>query len=177
MQLRSVPASSVRVIANRAVRTLRARAMSSHAGAKVSEHDRFMFDLNGFLVLRNVFSAQEVAAANAAIDAQSASLMERSAAGLRNASAGTPMAASGPRQDMGGMMLWPKPHCDIFRQVLAHPTLVPYLNALCGEGYRMDHQPMVIAQHSGSEGFKLHGGPISGSSGSGNFNPELQASQ
>ena len=33
---------------------------------------------------------------------------------------------------------------------------------LTGEGYRMDHQPLVIAQDADSEGFSLHGGPISG---------------
>jgi hypothetical protein len=39
-----------------------------------------------------------------------------------------------------------------FRAVLTHPKLVPYYTALCGEGYRMDHQPLVIAQGADSEG-------------------------
>ena len=30
--------------------------------------------------------------------------------------------------------------------MLCHPKLVPYLTELCGLGYRLDHQPMVIAQ-------------------------------
>jgi len=78
--------------------------------------------------------------------------------------------------DMGGMLFWKKPHSDLFRSVLAHPRLIPYLNAFCGEGYRMDHQPLVIAQDGDSEGFSLHGGPVSGDDGVpfGRFNPELQ---
>ena len=40
----------------------------------------------------------------------------------------------------------------------------------------MDHQPLLIAQSANSEGFSLHGGPISGDDGvpDGHFNPELQ---
>ena len=37
---------------------------------------------------------------------------------------------------------------------------VPYLNELCGEGYRLDHMPLVIESEKGAEGFSLHGGTI-----------------
>merc|ERR1719191_2078891 len=106
----------------------------------MNPHEKFLFDLNGFLVVRGVFTAEEVAAGNAA--------------------AGTALAAAGPRMDLGGMLGWQEPHCRFFRDVLTHPTLVPYYCALLGEGYRLDHQPQVIAQDSGSEGFVLHGGPL-----------------
>lgn len=49
-----------------------------------------------------------------------------------------------------------------FREVLAHPKLIPYYHLLLGEGYRMDHLPLLISQVDGSEGFCLHGGPIKG---------------
>ena len=134
------------------------------------------FSSNGFLVVRDVFTADEVATANAAIDANIDQLRSRDALALRNAKDGTPMSAEGPRKDMGGMLWWDQPHCEFFRSVLTHPKLVPYYTALCGEGYRLDHQPLVIAQSAGSEGFALHGGPISGADGvpEGVFNPELQ---
>jgi hypothetical protein len=48
--------------------------------------------------------------------------------------------------DMGGMLLWQSPHCDLFRNVLAHPKLLPVMHTLLGKGYRLDHQPIVIAQ-------------------------------
>ena len=50
---------------------------------------------------------------------------------------------------MGGMLFWEQPHCEVFRTMLCHPKLVPYLTELCGLGYRLDHQPMVIAQAGG----------------------------
>ena len=60
---------------------------------------------------------------------------------------------------------------DPFRGLLAHPRIAPYLAALLGDGYRLDHQPMALLQDAGSEGFGLHGGPLTGS---GDLNPELQ---
>eukprot|EP00302_Diacronema_sp_CCMP2436_P017784 CAMPEP_0179882354 /NCGR_PEP_ID=MMETSP0982-20121206/28101_1 /TAXON_ID=483367 /ORGANISM="non described non described, Strain CCMP 2436" /LENGTH=320 /DNA_ID=CAMNT_0021776659 /DNA_START=182 /DNA_END=1144 /DNA_ORIENTATION=- len=146
------------------------------SASHMSAHDKFLFDLNGFVVVRNVFSPSEVASANAAIDANAAKLCAREETGLRNAQEASLHGAAGPRLDMGGMLGWPKPHSDVFRSVLAHPKLIPYITELCGEGYRLDHQPLIVAQNKDSEGFSLHGGPISGDDGQpkGKFNPELQ---
>jgi hypothetical protein len=55
-------------------------------------------------------------------------------------------SAAGARMDMGGMLYWPSPHCDLFRNVLAHPRLLPVMHTLLGQGYRLDHQPLVIVQ-------------------------------
>ena len=55
--------------------------------------------------------------------------------------------------------------------MLAHPKLVPLLHRMVGQGYRMDHMPLLIAQEKGAEGFSLHGGPLTEQ---GHFNPHLQ---
>ena len=158
---------------NLALRTLQlsSRRPLATMSAGITEREKFEFDLNGFLVLRNVLSAEEVASANAAIDAHAAELQSRAPEPLRNAKRGTLHGADGPRLDMGGMIWWDKPHCDAFRRVLVHPKLIPYYEALCGRGYRLDHQPLVVQQERNSEGFALHGGPIQAS---GAFSPELQ---
>eukprot|EP00316_Scyphosphaera_apsteinii_P024051 CAMPEP_0119343208 /NCGR_PEP_ID=MMETSP1333-20130426/106324_1 /TAXON_ID=418940 /ORGANISM="Scyphosphaera apsteinii, Strain RCC1455" /LENGTH=322 /DNA_ID=CAMNT_0007355589 /DNA_START=218 /DNA_END=1186 /DNA_ORIENTATION=+ len=150
--------------------------MSSMATNSVSMRERFLFDLNGFLVIRNVLSNTEVDAANAAIDAHYSKLQQRTSTALRNTKADSPLSAEGPRQDMGGMLWWPKPDAEVFRSILTHPKLVPYYTMLCGEGYRLDHQPLLIVQDRDSEGFSLHGGPVSLDHGiqQGRFNPELQ---
>ena len=72
---------------------------------------------------------------------------------------------------MGGMLGWEEPHREIFRKLLAHPKLVQYLHMVIGEGYRLDHSPLIIAQNKGSEGFSLHGGSIE--AGTENLAPEL----
>lgn len=140
--------------------------------SQFSDQERYLFDLNGFLVVRNVLSQDELAAANAAIDAHQDHAQERSGI-LRNTRLRTPLAGDNQsgRLDLGGMLAWPRPHCDVFRSLLAHPKLVPALTALCGPGYRMDHLPLGILQNRGSEGFALHGGPLNSE---GHFNPTLQ---
>ena len=125
----------------------------------MTPREKFLFDLNGFLVIRGVFTPEEIASANAAVDNHKANLMPRGD-GLKNTKAGTPLAATGPRNDMGGMLYWPKEQSSTFREVLTHPRLVPYYTALMGEGYRLDHQPLLVAQDANSEGFSLHGGPV-----------------
>ena len=81
-------------------------------------------------------SPEEVKAANNAIDAHQGELKGRTHPELRNTKDGTPLAGDGttPRLDMGGMLGWERPHSDVFRRLLAHPRLVPYLTELLGEG-------------------------------------------
>ena len=69
--------------------------MSTAADAlKISDEEKFLFDLNGFLVLRGVLSPEEVAAANAAIDAKQGLLHARDKPALRNTKAGSPLDAA-----------------------------------------------------------------------------------
>ena len=133
----------------------------------VSEADRYLFDLNGYLVIKNVFTPEEVAAANAVITSHMPSAQERTDDAVRNTKRGTPLAGDGKsgRIDLGGVLGWRAPGSELFRSVLDHPSLVPYFHDFLGKGYRMDHMPFVIAQNKGSEGFSLHGGTIDVSSG------------
>jgi hypothetical protein len=127
--------------------------------AIMNDAEKYIFDLNGYIVLRGVFSAEEVAAANEAIDKHSDAVLARQGV-LRNTAKGTVLGGDGasPRKDLGGMLSWEDGDSAFFRSVLAHSKLVPYLNELLGKGYRMDHQPFCILQDKGSEGFALHGG-------------------
>ena len=152
-------------------------AQSENTGAKpMSDYEKFIFDLNGYIILRNVLSAEEVESMNKAVDCHKDEVRARTEAALKNTKSNTSLSASGSRQDLGGMLGWESPHGDMFRRLLAHPKVSPYLVALCGEGYRLDHQPLVLLQNKNSEGFSLHGGPLSGHDGvpEGRFNPELQ---
>ncbi len=48
-----------------------------------------------------------------------------------------PLAGDGVtgRFDMGGMLGWPSPECDFFREVMTAPKIVPVLNELLGTGH------------------------------------------
>ena len=138
------------------------------ASSGLTDHEKFLFDLNGYLVVRGALSADEISELNAAIDAHSHEAISRDATALKNAKRAGVFGAKGSRRDLGGMLNWEE---DGFRKLLAHPKLAPYCDALLGPGYRLDHQPMVLQQDAGSEGFSLHGGPLKGNH---DLNPELQ---
>ena len=144
--------------------------------AAMTATEKYLFDLQGFLVVKGVLSPAEVAAANAAIDTRAAAggFCERTGAVLRNtkATSGAMMTGDGTtgRLDMGGMLGWPGADSAVFRSVLAHPRLVPYFETLLGQGYRMDHMPLLIASEKGCDGFSLHGGTVDEA---GNYNPGL----
>jgi ectoine hydroxylase-related dioxygenase (phytanoyl-CoA dioxygenase family) len=138
---------------------------------EMTADEKYLFDLNGYIVVRGVLTPEEVREANARID-EHGKFVERSDDELRNAAKGTTLYGSGPgRKDMGGVLEWGDVESRIFRSILAHPNLVPLFHGILGKGYRMDHSPFVLAQEKGAEGFALHGGTID--CGSGQYNPHL----
>jgi hypothetical protein len=110
---------------------------------------KFLFDLTGFVVVRNVLTEQQVDAANRAVDAHSE----------REAKEGPPAG----RLDMINMLSWDMQDRRPFLDMLAHPKLVPYLNCILGSGFRMDHAPAVLTNSPGENGK----GMLHGSSGPG----------
>eukprot|EP00543_Licmophora_paradoxa_P007412 CAMPEP_0202448612 /NCGR_PEP_ID=MMETSP1360-20130828/7426_1 /ASSEMBLY_ACC=CAM_ASM_000848 /TAXON_ID=515479 /ORGANISM="Licmophora paradoxa, Strain CCMP2313" /LENGTH=322 /DNA_ID=CAMNT_0049066277 /DNA_START=288 /DNA_END=1256 /DNA_ORIENTATION=- len=140
---------------------------------EMTDDERYLFDLNGFIIIRGVLNEDEIKEANAVIDKRADEMVERKADALRNAAEGTPLYGTGPgRKDMGRVLEWGKEDSRIFKSILAHPRLVPLYHGILGKGYRMDHLPFVIAQDKGAEGFALHGGTIDCSSGE--YNPFLE---
>ena len=128
----------------------------------MTDLEKYLFDLNGFLVVRGVFSEEEVRNANAAIDKRSSKIVERKGDLRLGGNKGAPLAGDGVtgREDLGGMLGWPEGDREVFRSVLTHPKLVPYYHALVGNGYRMDHLPLLIQQNPGADGFVFHGGKM-----------------
>jgi ectoine hydroxylase-related dioxygenase (phytanoyl-CoA dioxygenase family) len=139
---------------------------------EMTEDERYLFDLNGYLIVRGVLSPDEVSAANAAIDRHTDQAVQRNSTALRNAVRGTALYGTGPgRKDLGRVLEWGKTDSAVFKSILAHPRLVPIFHGILGKGYRMDHLPFVIMQDKGAEGFQLHGGTVDCTSGE--YNPHL----
>lgn len=133
---------------------------------EMSEAERYLFDLNGFLIVRNVLSPEEIAACHAAIDKHMDEAVAREDPSLRNAVEGSPMYGTGPpRLDLGGIFEWGDVESKVFKSILAHPRLVPLFHGLLGKGYRLDHIPFVLMNNKGGEGFQLHGGTVDCASG------------
>jgi ectoine hydroxylase-related dioxygenase (phytanoyl-CoA dioxygenase family) len=143
-----------------------------YAITEMTASERYLFDLNGYIVIPNVLTAEEVQHANDAIDRHMHMVVERKDVVLRNAVHGSYMFGLGPgRKDLGRVLEWGMEDSKVFASILNHPRLVPVFHGILGKGYRMDHLPFCILQDYGSEGFQLHGGTIDCMTGE--YNPHL----
>ena len=102
----------------------------------MNDEQRFLFDLQGFLVVPGVLSAAELATLNAIADEK----VER---------------YSSPVED------WEEHQCSFWGQPLVdlidHPKVVPYLLELVGPYFRIDHDYCMFMRRGDKRG-GLHGG-------------------
>ena len=117
----------------------------------MNDTEKYLFDLNGYLVLEDVLSSADVAELNRLIDEQN---LPEPGLGTRDARFG----GSGGAFEVHGagdspFLEWGKPFCDL----LDHPGVLPYLREIIGDGFRLDHY-YGIYMRDGTAGLRLHGG-------------------
>ncbi len=122
----------------------------------MNKYEEFFFDLNGYLIIENVLNQNEVSRCLEAIEHQRESIKIRSSEESLSRGAKALEGKQG-RGDISGMLTWPSPWAEPFKELLVNPVIVPYLNELLGEGFRLDHL-YGISMNKGSEGFVFHGG-------------------
>ena len=123
----------------------------------MNEDEKYLFDLNGYLILRDVVDPELVARCNAAIDHYDDQIetSEREFEGSFKELA-TPV-----RQRWSDDMIhWEKPWREGFLELLVHPRLKSYLHELLGSGYRMAYAPRLVMMDTGCAGHLLHGGRL-----------------
>ena len=120
----------------------------------MNEDEKYLFDLNGYIVVKNVLDEEALARCNEAIDHYAGGIRERT-----QSLAGSSTALRGitGRGELSGMLGWEHPWREPFRDMLAHPRIVPYLHEILGKGFRLDHLPSLIGMRRGAEGHMLHG--------------------
>ncbi|MCZ6635055.1 MAG: phytanoyl-CoA dioxygenase family protein [bacterium] len=84
----------------------------------MSNEENYCFDVAGYLHIPGVLNQGEVNVLNQALD-------------------------EGEHAD--GMLGWPSPLRDPFRDLLVHPQLVWFLNQIVGYGFRLDRQPELLS--------------------------------
>lgn len=120
----------------------------------MTNDEKYLFDLMGYIVIEDALTPEEVAQCNEAIDHHIDQMTDQ-----RTLSGGSKaLEGSSTRKDLGGMLSWEHPWCDPFRELLVHPSVVPFFNTILGEHYRLDHGPGLIAMNEGCEGGTLHHG-------------------
>ncbi len=103
------------------------------------ESERYLFDLQGFLVVEDILNDEEIAALKELIDKQVAIKNQPSASKLR----------------FDSLLSWGKP----FRSLIDNHRITPYLSELLGGKFRLDHDYLhIIRQGVGPIGCYLHGG-------------------
>ncbi len=94
----------------------------------MNAEEKYLFDLMGFLVVKQVLSRDEVDELNALID--SYDLWRKAESGQEAAWVNDPNFMT-----LGALHTWDEP----FRRLLAHPKMMPYLKSLVGPKFRYDH--------------------------------------
>ena len=120
----------------------------------MTEAEKYLFDVHGYIVIENALSAEELAAANAAVDHYAHQIDVR---GKDLAHRSSTLAGTSGRGDMGSLLTWEKPYCQIFRDMMVHPAFVSRLEAVVGKGFRLEGIG-GITMDEGAEGFWFHEG-------------------
>ncbi|MDE2706165.1 MAG: phytanoyl-CoA dioxygenase family protein [Gemmatimonadota bacterium] len=104
----------------------------------MTEVERYLFDLQGYMIVEDVLDAQAVAGLNRLIDAQEMDADVEQAQG---------------RLHTGGFLTWGQPFVDL----LDHERIMPLLKVILGDGFRLDHYYAIYLE-AGAERLGLHGG-------------------
>ena len=112
-------------------------AIDTHSKSVLSNEDKFLFDLRGFMVVRNVLSPSEGEEFSRLADEIWPSQPE-----------------DGPYRRFNGISSWGQPFVDL----MDHDKLLPYLVELIGGRLRIDHDYCIFMER-GAGPNNLHGGP------------------
>jgi len=110
----------------------------------MTNEEKFLVDLQGYLVIKNVLTPEEVAELNAIMDEQFPA----------------PPDYRGGRRSVSRVSKWGKP----YQALIDHPNLLSYLVELMGPKFRLDHDYCILMKRSEDEdanhGGGLHGGEV-----------------
>ena len=105
----------------------------------MNEKEKYLFDLNGYLVIPNALTQQQIKALNAEVDRRIKTECEPDMRTHRFAS----------------LLGWN----NEYRNLIDNKSITPYLKELLGESFRLDHEYLdVIRSGKGPIGTRLHGG-------------------
>ncbi|MDA0709568.1 MAG: phytanoyl-CoA dioxygenase family protein [bacterium] len=124
--------------------------LMKNPNSTIDEKAFYFWDLNGYLVLRNVMDAEWLKKANEAIDR----FEDRIEVGEELSDGSQSLAGTG-RPLLNGLIRLPVPYCDPFRRMLAHPAVEHCLNWMGASGGRTGGGTAFCSVKGGS-GHALH---------------------
>ena len=116
--------------------------------AGMTDEERYLFDLQGYLVIEDVLGADELQELNRLLDGYD----------IWNQPPGEDLSFDLWQNDehqvsAGPLHMWDEP----FRRLIAQPRIVPYLTEILGTRFRYDHGHAMVMT-GGGQPFGLHGG-------------------
>lgn len=123
----------------------------------MNETERYLFDLNGYIVLRDVLGPEELDALNAGVDAAGVPGLLNEVnyihTGFPDSDDGNSDQAAGPVDLVNGLLTdWGKP----FRDLVDHPRILPVLEQLLGPQLRLDHSYAIFMRAGAGESTPHH---------------------
>jgi hypothetical protein len=107
----------------------------------MDDHDRYLFDLQGFITIPEALGPTEVATLDREFDARVAASV----------------AADANTHRFNSLLDWGK----AFRDLIDKPRVLPVLEAVLGSGFRLDHEYGDLIRHGkGPIGTRIHGGAV-----------------
>ena len=132
-----MPRWLTRLVRRKKLRDIVVSLATSATRGVLTDEDKFLFDLRGFLVVKNVLSAVECEEL------------------IRLADVAWPRTAQdGPLRQSYDMSKWGQAFVDL----MDHDTVLPYLVELVGSRLRIDHDYCIFMRQE-APGHRLHGGP------------------
>ena len=122
----------------------------------MTDNEKFLFDLWGYVVVEDVLTPDEVALANEAVERHTHLIANRDP-GLSHGSKELE-GTTGRGEFHQNPLTFDRPWCEPFRRMLTHPRVIAIFNEVLGPGFRLDHGPGLIQMVKGTEGHWLHGG-------------------
>ena len=105
----------------------------------MNENEQYLFDLQGYIAVPNALDKEQLADLNVLLDKH----IEQECASDR------------PAHRFAGLLEWGKP----YRDLIDNPSIVPYLDVILGERFRLDHlYADLIRSGTSPIGATLHGG-------------------
>ena len=122
----------------------------------MTEEERYLFDINGYIVVPGVLSADDIALANAAVDLHAGEIQTWPRDHPLSYGSEALKGTTG-RGDLNGALSWEAPYGRPFRDMLVNQKVARCLQEILGTGFRLDHDLDIITMCKGAEGHELHG--------------------
>ena len=125
----------------------------------MNEEEKYLFDLRGYLVVKNALTIEQVESLSEIVDSKDTGLnVPKGSRKKRNNQRGSDRTWFTHEDDMAwsspALLDWGGPFIDL----IDIPTITPYLETLLGVNYRLDHDYMLISNKKSSHPLFLHGG-------------------